>query len=128
MAPTINSTFKGFSSEPKISDVIDKVKAGKKLTPSVEYMAAVIKRIDDYIAKNSTADTHDAVVNQMIADMEADKKGYARQIAQMKFALLVSRKWFEGTTNFDDNMDTIHSQYGLVMTMEYRFVEKKQNL
>jgi len=128
MAPTINSAFKGFSSEPKISDVIDKVKDGKKLTPSVEYMAAVIKRIDDYIAKNSTSETRDALVNQMIADMEADKKGYARQIAQMKFALLVSRKWFEGTTNFDDNMDTIHSQYGLDMTMEYRFVEKKQNL
>ena len=128
MAPTINTAFKGFSSEPKIADVIDKVKNGKKLTPSFEYMAGVIKRIDDFIAKNSTAETHDAVVNQMIADMEADKKSFARQLAQMKFAMLVSRKWFEGTTNFDDNVDTIHSQYGLDMTMEYRFVEKKQNL
>ena len=128
MAPTINSAFKGFSSEPKISDVLDKVKGGKKLTPSVEYMAAVIKRVDEYLAKNSTDANREEVINQMIADMEADKKSFARQLAQMKFAMLVSRKWFEGSTNFDDNTDTIHSQYGLDMVIEYRFVDKKQNL
>lgn len=128
MAPTINSAFKGFSSEPKISDVLDKVKGGKKLTPSVEYMAAVIKRVDEYLAKNSTDANREEVINQMIADMEADKKSFARQLAQMKFAMLVSRKWFEGSTNFDDNTDTIHSQYGLDMLIEYRFVDKKQNL
>lgn len=128
MAPTINSSFKGFSSEPKISDVLDKVKGGKKLTPSVEYMAAVIKRVDEYLAKNSTDANREEVINQMIADMEADKKSFARQLAQMKFAMLVSRKWFEGSTNFDDNTDTIHSQYGLDMLIEYRFVDKKQNL
>lgn len=128
MAPTINSAFKGFSSEPKISDVLDKVKGGKKLTPSVEYMAAVIKRVDEYLAKNSTDANREEVINQMIADMESDKKSFARQLAQMKFAMLVSRKWFEGSTNFDDNTDTIHSQYGLDMLIEYRFVDKKQNL
>jgi hypothetical protein len=128
MAPTINSAFKGFSSEPKISDVLDKVKGGKKLTPSVEYMAAVIKRVDEYLAKNSTDANREEVISQMIADMEADKKNFARQLAQMKFAMLVSRKWFEGSTNFDDNTDTIHSQYGLDMLIEYRFVDKKQNL
>ena len=128
MAPTINSAFKGFSSEPKIADVLDKVKSGKKLTPSVEYMAAVIKRIDEYLAKNSTDANREEVINQMISDMDGDKKSFARQLAQMKFAMLVSRKWFEGSTDFDDNTDTIHSQYGLDMTIEYRFVDKKQNL
>lgn len=128
MAPTINSAFKGFSSEPKIADVLDKVKNGKKLTPSVEYMAAVIKRIDAYINENSTVETRTALILKMIDDITADKKMYARQLSQMKFAMLVSRKWFEGSTNFDDNTDTIHSQYGLDMTIEYRFVEKKQNM
>ena len=128
MAPTINSAFKSFSSEPKISDVLDKVKNGKKMTPSVEYMAAVIKRVDEYLAKNSTDANRELVINQMIKDMETDKKNYSRQLAQMKFAMLVSRKWFEGSTNFDDNTDKIHSKYGIDMVIEYRFVDKKQNL
>ena len=64
----------------------------------------------------------------MIEDMDADKDMFARQLAQMKFAMLVSRKWFEGATNFDDNVDTVKSQYGIDMTIEYRFVDKKQNL
>lgn len=128
MATTINSAFKGFSSEPKIADVLDKVKKGAKLTPSFEYMAGVIKRVDKFIADNSTAATREAVIRQMIEDVDADKKMYARQLAQMKFVLLVSRKWFEGSVNFDDNLDTIHSQYGIDMTMEYRQVDKKQSI
>ena len=91
-------------------------------------MAAVIKRIDDYLAKNSTDANREEVINQMITDMDGDKKSFARQLAQMKFAMLVSRKWFEGSTNFDDNTDTIHSKYGIDMVIEYRFVDKKQNL
>ena len=132
MATTLNSAFKGFSSVPKISDVTDKLKKGGKLTPSVEYMAGCIKRVDDYISStlgaNATDERRNELVLQMIEDMDNDKDMFSRQIAQMKFALLVSRKWFEGSTNFDDNTDTIRSQYGLDMTIEYRFVDKKQNL
>ena len=129
MATTLNSSFKGFSSVPKVSEVFDRIKNGKKLTPSLEYMNAVIKRVDKFISDSDpSGKKHDEVVAKMIEDMDADKDMFARQLAQMKFAMLVSRKWFEGATNFDDNVDTVKSQYGIDMTIEYRFVDKKQNL
>lgn len=129
MATTLNSDFKGFSSIPKISDVSSRLAEGKKLTPSMEYMNAVIKRVDKYISDSDpSGQRRDAVVEQMIADMEDDKEMFSRQLAQMKFVLLVSRKWFEGSSNFDDNTDTIKSQYGIDMTIEYRFGDTKQNL
>lgn len=128
LAPTINSDFKGFSSVPKISEVMDAVSANKSLKPSFKYMYGVIQRIDDFIAANLTTGTREKLIKQMIDDMTADKKMYARQLAQMKFAMLVSRKFFEGASNFDDNTDTVRSKYGLDMVIEYRFVDKKQNL
>ena len=129
MATTLNSSFKGFSAVPKITDVQDRIASGKKLTPAMEYMAAVIKRVDKFISDaDPSGNKRDEVIRQMIGDMEADKAMFARQLAQMKFAMIVSRKWFEGATNFDDNTDTVKSQYGIDMTIEYRFVDKKQNL
>ena len=99
---------------PKVSDVFDRIKNGKKLTPALEYMNAVIKRVDKFISDSDpSGKKHDEVVAKMIEDIDADKDMFARQLAQMKFAMLVSRKWFEGATNFDDNVDTVKSQYGI---------------
>jgi len=46
----------------------------------------------------------------------------------MKFAMIVSHKWFMDRANFDDNADSIDSSFGGKMDITYNFVEKRQNL
>ncbi len=126
MAITLNSAFKGFSKVPPAADIEKKVKAGKALTAAEQYMDGVIKRVEDFI-KNAGGNRED-VVRAMIEQVNNEKNQYQREIAQMKFALLVSRKWFADAESFDDNVDTIHSNYGVDLVMEYRFGDKKVNL
>lgn len=126
MAITLNSDFKGFSKVPSAADIEKKVKAGKALTAAEQYMDGVIKRVEDFIKK--AGGNREDVVRSMIEQVTAEKNQYQRDIAQMKFALLVSRKWFADSESFDDNVDKVHSNYGVDMVMEYRFGDKKVNL
>lgn len=130
MATTLNSTFKSFSSIPKIEDLDKKRKAGKNFTPSEQYLDAVINNINTTVLSKFKEGTkeYEEAVKKVFADITAEKNKYQAEIAQMKFALLVSRKWFVDAKDFDDNMDTIKSGYGLEMTMEYKFGDKKQSL
>ena len=123
MATLFVSNFKSFSSVPKVADVLDKVKNSKKLTPSDTYMKGVIDRVDKFIA--GTAGDRNTVIQGMIDQVNRIKETTSRDLAQMKFTMLVARKWFVGSTGFDDNMDTIKSGYGLDLTIEYRFADKK---
>lgn len=126
MAITLNSDFKGFSKVPSAADLEKKVKANKPFTPAEQYMDGVIKRVEDFIKK--AGGNREDVVRSMIEQVTAEKNQYQRDIAQMKFALLVSRKWFADSESFDDNVDKVHSNYGVDMVMEYRFGDKKVNL
>lgn len=126
MATTLNSAFKGFSKVPSAADIEKKHKSGKALTAAEQYMEGVIKRVEDFIKK--AGGNREEVVKAMIEQVNAEKNQYQRDIAQMKFAMLVSRKWFADSESFDDNVDTVHSNYGVDLVMEYRFGDKKVNL
>jgi len=126
MATTMNSAFKGFSKVPSAADIEKKVKSGKPFTNAEQYMDGVIKRVEEFIKK--TGGNREDVVKAMIEQVNKEKEQHQRDIAQMKFAMLVSRKWFADSESFDDNTDTIHSNYGVDLVMEYRFADKKVNL
>ena len=123
MAITLNSAFKGFTKIPSAADIEKKVKAGKPLTAAEQYMDGVIKRVEDFIKK--TGGKREDVIAAMIEQVNAEKNQFQRDIAQMKFAMLVSRKWFADAESFDDNVDTVHSNYGVDLVMEYKFGDKK---
>lgn len=130
MATSLNSTFKSFSSVPKIEDVFKKLEANKSLTVSEQYMNGVIENVKKCVLTGVKEGTpaYEAAVNQAFADVTEDKRKLQAQLAQMKFAMLVARKWFADAKDYDDNMDTIKSAYGIEMTMEYRFKDIKQSL
>ena len=89
-------------------------------------MEGVIKRVEDFIKR--AGGNREDVVKAVIEQVNTEKNQYQRDIAQMKFAMLVSRKWFADSESFDDNVDTVHSNYGVDLVMEYRFGDKKVNL
>jgi len=128
MATTLNSNFRGFSNIPTVESIDKKLKAGKKLTPAEDYLQKVMAFIDTKYLNNKTGDNYLAAVNSAFSALSIKKNKVQSDLAQMKFAMIVSRKWFSDKESFDDNKDTIVSDFGPELTIEYRFVDKKQNL
>jgi hypothetical protein len=128
MALTLNSTFKGFSSIPAIEAIDKKIKAGKKLTASEDYLQKVMAFIDKKYLSNLKGDAYKDAIKSAFTALTIKKRKVAEELSQMKFAMIISRKWFSDCESFDDNIDTIVSDFGPELTIEYRFVDKKQNL
>lgn len=94
IATTLKTGIEKFSSLPKLEDVFKKQQDGKKLTLS--------EKLIEYYINNAKSET-----DKMILDSEKFNyldstfdvlnkscKQYIRFIAQQKFALIMSRKWF----------------------------------
>jgi hypothetical protein len=128
MALTLNSTFKGFSSIPAIEAIDKKIKAGKKLTASEDYLQKVMAFIDKKYLSNLKGEAYKDAIQSAFTALTIKKRKVAEELSQMKFAMIISRKWFSDCESFDDNIDTIVSDFGPELTIEYRFVDKKQNL
>jgi hypothetical protein len=128
MALTLNSNFKGFSSIPAIEAIDKKIKAGKKLTASEEYLKMVMAFVDKKYLSNLKGEAYKDAIRSAFTALTIKKRKVAEELSQMKFAMIISRKWFSDCETFDDNIDTIISDFGPELTIEYRFVDKKQNL
>jgi hypothetical protein len=122
MAPTLKSTISKFSSLPKIEEVIDKVKLNKSLTVSQEYMNDVINDIDNLI-NNSEKSPYDEI-NELYDLYDSYAKDKIRALAQSKFCLIMSKKWFSDKTGFDDN--TMKVKVGdAEQTIKFEFRDQK---
>jgi hypothetical protein len=128
MAMTLNSTFKGFTTIPPIESIDKKLKSGKALTASEEYLKSVMNYIDSKYLSKPKGDAYLNAVKSAFTQLTIKKRKVAEQLSQMKFAMIISRKWFSDCESFDQNTDTITSDFGPELTIEYRFTEKKQNL
>jgi hypothetical protein len=128
MALTLNSNFKGFSSIPAIESIDKKLKANKSLTPSEKYLQLVMAFVDKKYLGNTKGDAYKDAINSAFNALTIKKRSVAEELSQMKFAMIISRKWFSDCESLDQNVDTIKSDFGPELTIEYRFVDKKQNL
>lgn len=128
MALTLNSNFKGFSSIPAIESIDKKLKANKSLTASEKYLQLVMAFVDKKYIGNTKGDAYKDAINSAFNALTIKKKAVAEDLSKMKFAMIISRKWFSDCKSFDDNVDTIVSDFGPELTIEYRFTERRQNL
>jgi hypothetical protein len=128
MALTLNSNFKGFSSIPAIESIDKKLKANKSLTASEKYLQLVMAFVDKKYLGNTKGDAYKDAINSAFNALTIKKRAVAEELSQMKFAMIISRKWFSDCESLDQNVDTIKSDFGPNLTIEYRFVDKKQNL
>ena len=122
------AAFKSFSSIPKIEDVEKYLKEKKKLTPSMEFLKNVMVYIDGKYLSGVKGDAYKDAVVGAFNGLSTKKQVVAEELAKMKFAMIVSHKWFMDRANFDDNADSIDSSFGGKMDITYNFVEKRQNL
>lgn len=130
MAVELKTKIAKHSAIPKITDVLDKIKTGKALN-AVDLLVKVA--IDDYNAqvtsKLYTDLTDENLKNEVLKNwlksvkgsMNRKRKQLLQEIAQIKFSLILSKKWFEELPTFDDN--TLSMKIGnndLAFVFEYK--------
>jgi len=122
------TSIASFSSIPAIEAIDKKLKQNKSLTPSELFLQSVMAYIDRKYLSKAKGDAYKAAVESAFNALTIKKKAVAEELAKMKFALVVSKKWFMDCDSFDDNTDTIDSSFGQKLTMTFNFKEGKQDL
>lgn len=136
MAVELNTKIAKHSSIPKITDVIDKMKSGKALNP-VDLLVKVA--IDDYNtqinSKMYTELTDQELKNKVLENwlksvkgaVNKKRKGLLQEIAQIKFSLILSKKWFEEFKTFEE--DTLNLKIANNdVTFKFELTESQVNL
>lgn len=136
MAVELNTKIAKHSAVPKIIDVIEKMKTGKALNP-VDLLVKVA--IDDYntqINSKMYTDLTDAELKNKVLEnwlksvkgaMNKKRKGLMQEIAQIKFSLILSKKWFEEFATFEE--DTLNLKVANNdLTIKFELTESQVNL
>jgi len=111
MSVNLASKIKGLSSLPKVEDVVTKLKDGKALKLNEFVMADAIKRYqaqtESELYKSLSEEKQKEVLRTYLIaksnELNKKKRNAMQAIAQIKFALILSKKWFKEFKSFDDN-------------------------
>ena len=106
MSVNLKTKIKGLSSFPKVTDVISKM--GKKpLKLNEDIMSESIKFVDDLGKLEEVDDVSgqmmETYLTKKTAKLNLDKRMLMQKIAQIKFSLILSKKWFNEFKTFDEN-------------------------
>lgn len=111
MSVNLATKIKGLSSLPKVDDVVKKIKSGAQLKLNEWVMADAINK---YIAQTesdmfmSLSDEQKLGVLKTYLEtksgiLNTQKRKVMQEIAQIKFALILSKRWFTEFKSFDEN-------------------------
>ena len=111
MSVNLETKIKGFSSLPKVEDVIAKLKSGAALKPVELIMSDAVKKyqtqLESEMYKSLSEEQQKGVLKTYLitkSDILNKKRRKALQeIAQIKFSLILSKKWFTEFKTFDEN-------------------------
>jgi hypothetical protein len=111
MSVVLATKIKGLSSLPKVEDVVAKIKAKGLLKLNEWVMADAIKK---YIAQTETdmyqtlnddqkKGVLEVYLNTKSGMLNKKRRSILQAIAQIKFSLILSKKWFTEFKSFDEN-------------------------
>jgi len=111
MSVNLATKIKGLSSLPKVEDVIAKIKAGKELKLNEWVMADAIKKylaqLESDMYKTLSEEQQKGVLKTYLetksAILNKQRRSILQEIAQIKFSLILSKKWFTEFKSFDEN-------------------------
>jgi len=134
MAVELKTKIAKHSSLPKVEVVIDKVLAGKSLNGPESLMAVAIR---DYEAQISTSlytnlteqELKDKILSNWLSNVKLtvrkERRRLLQEIAQIKFALILSKKWFEEFDSFDENKLTMDMNGSGEVQFTFDMIEKE---
>lgn len=111
MSVNLATKIKGLSSLPKVEDVVAKIKAGKELKLNEWVMADAIKKylaqLESDMYKTLSEEQQKGVLKTYLetksAILNKQRRSILQEIAQIKFSLILSKKWFTEFKSFDEN-------------------------
>lgn len=111
MSVNLETKIKGFSSLPKVEDVINKLKEGKALKPTETIMADAVKKFQEQTESDMYKSLSDEQKNGVLETylttksniLNKKKREVMQKIAETKFSLILSKKWFTEFKSFDEN-------------------------
>lgn len=136
MAVQLDTKIAKLSAIPTVASVIKKLEEGKPLTPADELLKPAI---DDYKVQ-TTSKLYTTLTDQKLKDqilenwlktvnktVSDQRKQLLQEIAQIKFALILSKKWFTEFKSFEE--DTLVQKIdGKDLTFKFELSEKQINL
>jgi hypothetical protein len=111
MSVVLATKVKGLSSLPKVEDVVAKVKSGAPLKLNEWVMADAIKKylaqLDSDMYKSLGEEQQKGVLKTYLETksgiLNKQRRKILQEIAQIKFSLILSKKWFTEFKSFDEN-------------------------
>jgi len=111
MSVNLETKIKGLSSLPKVEDVVAKIKDNKPLKLNEHVMADAIRK---YIAQTESdmyqslgEEQRKGVLKTYLETksniLNKQRRKILQEIAQIKFSLILSKKWFTEFKSFDEN-------------------------
>ncbi len=111
LSVNLATKIKGLSSLPKVEDVVTKINSGASLKISEWVMADTIKKYfaqtESDLYKSLSPEQQKGVLKTYITTnsdiLNKQRRKILQEIAQIKFALILSKKWFSEFKSFDEN-------------------------
>lgn len=111
MSVILKTKIKGLSSLPKVDIVWKKIQEGKKLKLNEYVMSNALikynKQLESDIYKSLSKEQQREMLKTYLINKSNElnklKRNLMQQIAQIKFSLILSKKWFKEFDSFDDN-------------------------
>ena len=135
MALTLQTKIKGLSSLPKVEDVQTKIRSGKALKLSETIMEEAItnyqKQMDSEIYSKLDSEKQKEVLKNYleskVRELNSKRIEIMRVIAEIKFSLILSRKWFKEFKNYDENkLNLVVDKQNLDIT--FALTEKEEKI
>jgi len=111
MSVNLATKIKGLSSLPKVEDVVAKIKDNKPLKLNEWVMSDAIKKyltqLDSDMYRSLSEEQQKGVLKTYLETksgiLNKQRRKALQEIAQIKFALILSKRWFTEFKSFDEN-------------------------
>jgi len=116
MSVNLMTKIRGLSSLPKVEDVVAKIKSGVSLKLNEWIMSdAIIKYIaqtEGEMFQSLSKDQQDAMLKTYLETksniLDKQRRKIMQAIAEIKFSLILSKRWFKEFKSFDENKLTLN--------------------
>jgi len=112
MSVNLATKIKGLSALPKVDDVYKKLNEGKVLKISESVMSDAVKKYHEQLQSDMFKTLNEqqqkgvleSYLNTKSSILNKQKRNVMQKIAEIKFALILSKKWFKEFQSFDENV------------------------
>jgi len=135
MSVNLETKIKGLSSLPKVEDVIAKIKAKKELKLNEWVMADAIKKYmsqtESEMYLSLSEEQQKGVLKTYLETksgiLNKQRRKILQEIAQIKFSLILSKKWFSEFKSFDENKLALNID-GQDLDFTFELSEKEEKI